>query len=285
MNEVLFLGCQAGPVTSGRPVILGCPLDITSTYRRGAADAPRAIRVASDSIETYSPLLDDDLTDAVFSDAGDIAMEPQQLEEALGRIEGNVSDVVARGGVPLLIGGEHTITLPAVKAFTKTHSDFYVIHLDAHSDLRDDYEGSTVNHATVIKRIADIIGPKRIIQLGIRAGTREEFAWMRSNGTLIQWGARTPTFLTRIVGRLPVYLTVDLDVLDPACFPGTGNPEPGGWFYRDMEEFFRALKRMNLLGADVVELNPGLDPSQTSTITAAKIIRELLLILGRNGSK
>jgi agmatinase len=282
MKEVLFLGCQAGPANPGRPVVLGCPLDVTSTYRRGAAEAPLAIRVASDSIETYSPVQDDDLADAFFCDAGDIAMDQGNLDHALDSIETKVSDVLSYSGLPLLIGGEHTITLPAVKAFAKTHSDFYVIHLDAHSDLRDDYEGSTVNHATVIRRIAEIIGPQRLIQLGIRAGTREEFTWMRSNETLIQWGPRTARLLARTIERLPVYLTLDLDVLDPACFSGTGNPEPGGWFYDDMEALFRALTHMNLLAADVVELNPGLDPSQTSTITAAKIIRELLLILGRN---
>jgi agmatinase len=282
MNDVLFLGCQAAPVIPGRPVVLGCPLDVTCTYRRGAADAPHAIRVASDSIETYSPLLDDDLADNVFCDAGDIAVPSQRLEEALDSIEGTLTDALSRGGRPLVVGGEHTITLPAVKAFRKVHSDFYLIHLDAHSDLRNNYEGSTINHATVIRRIADIIGPRRLIQLGIRAGTREEFTWMRSNGTLIQWGPRTAKLLEETIQRTPIYLTLDLDVLDPACFTGTGNPEPGGWFYDDMEQLLRVLTGMNLLAADVVELNPGLDPSQTSTITAAKIIRELLLILGRN---
>lgn len=282
MTEVLFLGCQAGPVQDGRPVILGCPLDITCTYRRGAAEAPHAIRLASDSIETYSPLMEDDLDDAFFCDAGDVVMDQARLDRTLHNIQVRVSEVLSQGGRPLLIGGEHTITLPAIKAFKKTHKDFYLIHLDAHSDLRDEYEGSTINHATVMRRIADIIGPQRLIQLGIRAGTREEFTWMRSNGTLIQWGPRTARTLARTIGRLPVYLSLDLDVLDPACFPGTGNPEPGGWFYSDMEELFRALTHMNLLAADVVELNPGLDQSQTSTITAAKIIRELLLILGRN---
>jgi agmatinase len=280
MNEILFLGCQAGPIVSGRPVVLGCPLDVTSTYRRGSAEAPQAIRVASDSIETYSPLLDSDLEDGVFCDAGDIPMDPERIKPALAAIEDRVAESLRKDARPLLIGGEHTITLPAVKAFKKAHGDFYVIHLDAHSDLRDEYEGSVLSHATVMKRVADIIGPQRLIQMGIRAGTREEFRWMRSNGTLIEWGSLTERFFAKTVGRLPIYLTMDLDVLDPACFPGTGNPEPGGWFYHDVERLFRTLRGMNLLAADVVELNPGLDPSQTSSITAAKIIRELLIILG-----
>jgi len=282
MNEPLFLGCQAGPMVSGSPVVLGCPLDVTSTYRRGAAEAPQAIRAASDSIETYSPLLDSDLSDGVFCDMGDIALHPERVEPSLARIHARVAEALHQDARPLLIGGEHTITLPAVEAFKKAYDDFYVIHLDAHSDLRDEYEGSSINHATVIKRVADIIGPQRLIQMGIRAGTREEFDWMRSNGTLIAWEPRTEKLLAKIIGRAPIYLTMDLDVLDPACFPGTGNPEPGGWFYQDMERLFRFLRDMNLLAADVVELNPGLDPSQTSTITAAKIVRELLIILCRN---
>ncbi len=282
MKQSLFLGCQPGPIISGRPVILSCPLDVTSTYRRGAAEAPQAIREASDSIETYSPLLDSDMSDAVFCDAGDIALHPEQVEPSLAEIGTRVADALARNARPLLIGGEHTITLPAVEAFKKAYGDFYVIHLDAHSDLRDEYEGSAVNHATVIKRVADMIGPHRLIQLGVRAGTRAEFEWMRAHATLIEWEPRAVRLLGKIIGRLPMYLTLDLDVLDPSCFPGTGNPEPGGWFYQDLERLFRFLNGMNLLAADVVELNPGLDPSQTSTITAAKIIRELLIILGGN---
>jgi agmatinase len=281
MNEVKFLGCAAEHAVSGWPVLIGCPLDVTSTYRTGSAAAAEAIRIASDSLETYSPLLDLDLSDAPFADIGDLPLIGEPLESALNLIAEAVSGAIEKGAKPVCVGGEHTVSLPAIKALRQVRDDFVVLHLDAHSDLRDDYDGNPISHATVIRRVVDLIGPGRLIQLGVRAGTREEFEWMRSNATLRTWNWRTDNLLLDFIGRRPVYLTIDLDVLDPACFPGTGNPEPGGWFYADMEAFLRLARRLNLVAADVVELNPSLDVSESSTIAAAKIIRELLLILGR----
>lgn len=280
MNEVKFLGSASGEVIPGRPVLIGCPLDATSTYRMGSAAASAAIRIASDSLETYSPLLDSDLSDVPFADMGDLPLVRQPLDAALQKIGAAVAQALEKDAKPVCIGGEHTITLPAIASLRQTNDDFVVLHLDAHSDLRDEYDGNPISHATVIKRVVELVGPQRLIQLGVRAGTREEFVWMRSNGTLRTWNGRTDKMLLDSIGRRPVYLTIDLDVLDPACFPGTGNPEPGGWFYADMERFLCLVQRMKVLAADVVELNPGLDPSESSTITAAKIIRELLLILG-----
>jgi agmatinase len=255
-------------------------LDVTSTFRRGSADAPYAIRIASESIETYSPLLDRDLEDLSFADIGDVFGPREPLESALQSIESAVKKAGELGVRPLILGGEHTITFPVVKALETLYNAVVLVHIDAHSDLREQYEGSTVNHATVMRRIQEVIGPERLIQLGIRSGTREEFSWMRSHGTLMQWGPAAENHLLERIGDRPVYLSVDLDVLDPACFPGTGNPEPGGWFYDDVERLITALDRVKLVGADVVELNPALDPSQASAITAAKIVRELLLVLG-----
>jgi agmatinase len=203
------------------------------------------------------------------------------LEQALEKIGEQVQAVMDQGGVPLSIGGEHTVTLPAVKAVRSLHPDLVVVHLDAHTDLREHYEGSPINHATVMRRIAEIVGPDHLIQLGIRSGTKEEFAWMREHGTVLEWlPSAERSFLKRIDNR-PVYLTVDLDVLDPSCMPGTGNPEAGGWSYREMERLLHVMNSVHLAAADVVELNPSLDSSEVSTITAAKIVRELLLILAR----
>lgn len=278
MNEREFLACASGNVLSERPALLGCPLDMTSTYREGTGGAPREIRRASDSLETYSPFLDRDLEDSPFSDIGDIDFANDTLEKALDRIERTVFTILGQGGRPLCLGGEHTITLPVVRALNATGKDFAVLHLDAHSDLRQSYENSAVNHATVIRRVVDLIGPKRLIQLGIRAGTREEFSWMRQNGTLLSWGPDGEKTLLERIGDSPVYLTLDLDVLDPSCLPATGNPEAGGWFYGELERLFRTLRSVSIVGADVVELNPLLDPSEVATITAAKIVREILLI-------
>jgi len=280
MTRPLFLEATGVEVIPGRPALLGMPLDSTSTYRRGSADAPNAIRVSSDSIESYSPFLDRDLLDAPFADLGDVDIETASLEEAVAAIREKTALALAAGAFPLCLGGEHTVALPVVEALVEIYSDLVVVHADAHTDLREHYEGDAINHATVMHRIAEIVGPDRLIQLGIRSGTKEEFAWMRRQATILRWGPAAERDLLRRIGDRPVYLSFDLDVLDPACFPGTGNPEPGGWFYADVERLLDALDRVNLVAADVVELNPRVDPSEVSTITAARIVRELLLILG-----
>jgi agmatinase len=283
MSDKLFLECGSQEPRAECPAILGCPLDITSTYRGGSDQAPKAIRAASESIETYSPFFDRDITDFFFSDSGDVDIAGLTLDAALNQIQGAVSAILGRSALPLCVGGEHTITLPIVKALNKVSDDFVVIHLDAHSDLRDNYEGSLTNHATVIRRIAEIIGPDRLVQLGIRSGTREEFSWMRNNKTSLAWNQGAEKMLLKRVHGRPVYLTLDLDVLDPACMPATGNPEAGGWNYDDLERLLGVLSDEKMLGADVVELNPSLDASEVGTITAAKIVRELLLVLKRPG--
>ena len=279
METIKFLESHCSNPVKNRPALFGCPLDQTSTFRSGSDLAPVAIREASDSIETYSPLLDRDLMDFQFADLGDISFFDKNLEEALDTIESFTSKALQAGSKPLALGGEHTVTLPIVRALSKFFDDFLVIHLDAHTDLRHDYEGSHLNHATVIRNVAELIGKNRLIQLGIRSGTKTEFAWMKENQTLYQWGKGSEKNILRLVRDRKVYLTLDLDVMDPACLPGTGNPESGGWFYDDMERFFSMLISLNLIGADVVELNPKLDSSGMSSILAAKIVRELLLIL------
>jgi agmatinase len=282
MHGDRFLGCSLRKIAPRTVALLGCPLDLTSTYRAGSAEAPRAIRISSDSIETYSPLLDRDLIDYCLCDLGDIPLSHETLEEALEKIQASVTEIVRQGGTPLCLGGEHTITLPIVKALERSYPDLMILHLDAHADLRTSYEGSTLNHATVMRHVAEIVGPERLIQMGIRSGTREEFDWMRDHGTLMQWGPGDETTLLERVSDVPVYVSMDLDVLDPACLPGTGNPEAGGWFYSDLERLFHAMESMTLIGGDVVELNPGLDSSEISTIAAAKIVRELLLVFSQH---
>jgi agmatinase len=281
MNTEPFLGFSSKEILAGSPVLFGAPLDLTCTYRNGTGKAPRHIRVASDSIETYSPLLDRDLTDIRFSDIGDLDLQGLPLEAALETVREAASKILQNGAKPLCMGGEHTVTWPMAQAVKNAYPEILILHLDAHSDLRQTYEGSSVNHATVMRLVSRELGADRLVQLGIRAGTREEFNWMYEHGTLMQWTRGRQKELRKRIGDSPVYLSLDLDVLDPACLPGTGNPESGGWFYEDMEHLFRILDGVNLVAADVVELNPDPDPSGASTITAAKIVRELLLILGK----
>lgn len=279
MDTLMFLESCCSTNLKNRPAIFGCPLDHTSTFRSGSDLAPNAIRQASDSIETYSPFLDRDLVDMKFADLGDTVFSDKNLEGALLEIESFAANVLASGSKPLALGGEHTVTLPIVRALNNFFDDFMVIHLDAHTDLRQDYEGASLNHATVIRRVVELIGPDRLMQFGIRSGTRQEFQWMRDNKTLYQWEEGSEKSVLKLVRDRKVYVTLDLDVMDPACLPGTGNPESGGWFYNDMERFFRMLTSMNMVGADVVELNPRLDQTGMSSVLAAKIVRELLLIL------
>jgi agmatinase len=278
MSEPLFLEYHSTKVIKNRPAILGCPLDVTSTYRSGSKDAPNAIRVSSDSIESYCPYLDRELSDHPFADLGDLCLEGLSMEEKLAKIQGAVLGILDQGGLPFCLGGEHTVTLPIVQALKQRCDQFVILHLDAHSDLRDSYEGQRINHSTVMRRVVELVGDENLIQLGIRSGTRQEFRWISEHGVS---GSFLPgqerTLFRRIAGR-PVYLSLDLDVLDPACFPGVGNPEAGGWSYQLMERFVEFLDGVNLIGADIVELMPSIDRSEMSSITAAKIVRSLLLI-------
>ncbi len=279
MKSIQFLESHASTPIKNRPSIFGCPLDRTSTYRSGSDKAPNAIRQASDSIETYSPYRDRDLMDLKFSDLGDLDLVHKDLEQALKIIESMCINILTQGAKPVALGGEHTVTLPIIRALNQYFDDFLVIHIDAHSDLRQEYDGQELNHSTVIRRVAEIMGPSRLIQLGIRSGTKPEFEWMRSNKTLYEWGKGSERYLLKRLSNKKVYLTLDLDVMDPACLPGTGNPETGGWFFHDLDRLFNIMTSQNIIGADVVELNPVLDSSGASSIMAATIVRELLLII------
>lgn len=280
MEKTLYLEAFADEILPEAPAIVGLPLDITATYRCGSGDGPDAIRIASDSIESYSPLLDRDLVDSPYADLGNMDFSGKPLESCLDGIVKRVFRMEQKGSPPLCLGGEHTITLPIVRAVRMFYPNLVIVQVDAHADCRDHYEGSFVNHATVMRRVAEVVGSSSLIQIGVRSGTREEFDWMRQSETCLEWTAHAEGKLLQRIANRPVYLTLDLDVLDPGCLPGTGNPEPGGWFYHDVEQLVRTLNLVNLVAADVVELNPRLDPSEVSSVTAAKIVRELLLILG-----
>lgn len=282
-----FLGFKRAQYGPGRGVsIFGCPMDITSTYRSGVDKGPSEIRKSSDSIETYSPLLGLDLDDLELSDLGDLDLEKGSPSLCVDGIAWAIKEVFQGAGKFLCLGGEHTITLGIVQGLLETYPDLVIIHADAHTDLRDHYEGERINHATVMRRITEIVGPHGIYQFGVRSGTRAEFQFCSEHGTLRDLSDDDLRALISKLGRAPVYLSLDMDVMDPSCVPGVGNPEPGGWTYKDMERFLVFLRRLNLISADLVELNPGLDNAEVSSITAAKIARELTLILGRsNGSQ
>jgi agmatinase len=274
---VSFLGARPpGAVPPGGLALCGVPYDRTASFRRGSRFGPDAIRWASDSIETYSPLLDRDLEDALFADAGDLdvgSLDPDAMVEAVRR--------GLPGGVPFVLGGEHTVTLGAVEALAARHPDLAVVQWDAHTDLRDEYGGRRVAHATVMRRALDL--GVALAQLGIRAGTRAEFELARTRAMCCTRHAALPAeVLGRLEGR-PLYLTVDVDVLDPAEAPGTGNPEPMGTTYRELLEALRCLAVHKIVGMDVVEVAPPWDSSGRTAVLAASLVREMILLFAPAG--
>lgn len=259
-----------------RVALFGCPYDGTSSFRPGARFGPSAIREASQALETYDPRLECDLAEVSFCDFGDVELSPGDKAGVLARIKTAAKDVLTAGTIPAALGGEHLITLPIVEAVYEKFPDLVLVHFDAHLDLKDKYLGDRLSHATVIRRVADLLQPSRILQVGTRSGTLTEFEFARKCRTFQE---NDPTDeIRQWVSSHPVYITVDLDVLDPAFFPGTGTPEPGGISYCKLEEWFLSLKGAKIVGWDVVELAPYWDPTQISSVMAAKVVRTLLCI-------
>ena len=267
---------------SARVVLFGAPYDSTTSFRPGTRFGPAAIRSESFGIETYSPLQDRDLEDFPFFDAGDLELPFGAPDRALEMIEAQAEEILAAGKIPFLLGGEHLVTLGAVRAVAKRYPDLHVIHFDAHADLRADYLGVQLSHACVMRRCHDLLGDGRIFQFGIRSGTREEFAFMRDGHVVTEpfSDATLPQVVESIPPDAPVYLTVDMDVLDPSAFPGTGTPEAGGFNYRQLVgDVVRICSQLNVVGIDNVELTPSLDPTGRSTALACTFLRECLLAL------
>ena len=277
-----FIGCDV-PFEDAKVVLFGAPYDSTTSFRPGTRFGPNAMRMESFGIETYSMLLDKDLLDdtSVF-DSGDIELPFGNQEQTLAMIEARADEIVAAGKIPFLLGGEHLVTLGSVRAVAKKHPDLRIVHFDAHADLRKDYLGNPLSHACVLRRCHDLLGDGRIFQFGIRSGTREERRFMRDGHVTTDLFADTTldAVLDAIGPDAPVYLTVDMDVLDPSEFPGTGTQEAGGFRYPQLvADVRKILAQLNVVGLDNVELNPGLDSSGRSTALACKFLREELLSL------
>ncbi|MBQ6136143.1 MAG: agmatinase [Kiritimatiellae bacterium] len=263
-------------------VLFGAPYDSTTSFRPGTRFGPSAMRTESFGIETYSPYQDRDLeSDANVHDAGDLELPFGAPDRALDMIEARASEILDAGKVPFLLGGEHLVTLGAVRAAAKRHPGLRIVHFDAHADLREDYLGVRLSHACVLRRCHDILGDGRIWQFGIRSGTRDEFSFMKAGHVTTEpFSAKTLPSLSFPAGT-PVYLTVDLDVLDPSEFPGTGTQEAGGLRFGELlDSLMDVLARFNVVALDNVELSPALDPSGRSTALACKLLREELLALG-----
>lgn len=283
-NVMTFIGCDA-EYNESEIVLFGAPFDSTTSYRPGARFGSQAIRNESYGLETYSPYQGKDLTDYKIFDSGDLELPIGDTEKVLAEIQDCTEIILSSGKIPFMIGGEHLVTLGSVRAAAEKYPDLHIIHFDAHADLRDDYLGAKLSHACVLRRCWEVLGDGRITQFGIRSGDREEWRWGKEHVTthpfIVDMEVLQET-LRKLEGK-PVYFTLDLDVLDPSVFPGTGTPEPGGISF---EELRRAVTQICsaawIVGCDVNELSPALDASGASTAVACKIVREMLLALLEN---
>lgn len=281
-NIVSFLGCDA-EYDEARVVLFGAPFDSTTSFRPGTRFAGPAIRGDSWGLETYSPYQDRDLTDCHIFDSGDLELGIGDSEKVLAVIEERAETILKDDKLPFLIGGEHLVTLGSIRAAARKYPDLHIIHLDAHTDLREDYLGVRLSHACVIRRCWEILGNGRIHQFGIRSGEKDEFEWAKSGHTSLHpFDLEGLEETVESLQGKPVYFTLDLDVLDPSVFPGTGTPEPGGIDYMTLQRAVIAVcQNVCLVGCDVNELCPPYDASGVSTAVACKIIREMLLAIGR----
>ncbi|WP_088012574.1 agmatinase [Gottfriedia acidiceleris] len=264
-----------------KAVIYGMPMDWTVSFRPGSRFGPARIREVSIGLEEYSPYQDKELEEVKYFDAGDIPLPFGNAQRSLDMIEDYIDGLLAQGKFPLGMGGEHLVSWPVMKAMYKKYPDLAIIHFDAHTDLRDSYEGEPLSHSTPIKKVCDLIGPKNVYSFGIRSGMKEEFEWAKEVGmNLFKFEVLEPLkkVLPTLAGR-PVYVTIDIDVLDPAHAPGTGTLEAGGITSKEMLDSILAIANsdINVVGADLVEVAPVYDHAEQTQVAASKFIREILL--------
>ncbi len=264
-------GCSVG--------LFGVPYDGTTSFRPGTRFGPAAIREVSSGLETYCPQLDADLEKVAFADLGAVDIPFGNPEPVVAAVKQATEAVLELGLKPLMLGGEHSISSGAVAAVAERHPELALVQLDAHADLRHVWLGAHHSHACAMRRCLEVLPSGKLLQIAIRSGTREEFAELRRQQRLVAIEALAEA-LQPLRGT-PLYLTVDLDWFDPAVMPGTGTPEPGGFLWSHFAALVEELRHHNLVGADVVELSPQLDPTGASNVLAAKVVRSLILLLGR----
>lgn len=259
-------------------VLIGAPMDYTVSFRTGSRMAPMQIRLVSDLLEEYSFYQDKHISDAKFFDAGDVILPIGNVIESLNRIEEAVDLILQAGKKPFILGGEHLVTYPVIKAMSKYYKDLVVIQFDAHADLREDYCGEDLSHATVMRKVANIIGPENLYQFGIRSGTEEEFKFGRKYTNFFP--DEVLPALRKVLPTLhgkKVFISLDIDVVDPAYAPGTGTLEAGGISSREMITAIHEMAQLDIVGMDLLEVSPPNDVSDMTSILAAKIIREALI--------
>lgn len=279
-NIETFIGCESEYIDANI-VIFGAPFDSTTSFRPGTRFASKAIRNDSFSIETYSPYQDMDLADISVFDGGDLELCFGNPKKALKQIEDYTAQIISDDKIPVMIGGEHLVTLGAIKAVHEKYKNLKIIHFDAHTDLRQDYLGEELSHATVMRRVWEIVGDNNIFQFGIRSGEKEEFEWAKSHLYTNKFNFDGLSEVVKSLVGQPIYFSIDLDVLDPSIFPGTGTPDAGGVTFKELLSACLEVSKLNIVGLDINELSPIYDQSGASTAVACKLLRELLLSISK----
>ncbi len=281
----VFMGAKR--IISGSKIgIFGVNYDGTTSYKPGTRFGPNAIRNVSESLETYCPLLNNDLSLINYFDAGSLKIDLSNNHSIIKKVKLGTDFLIKNNLKPLILGGEHSISIGAIEALVEKYPNLLMIHLDAHADLRDSYQNNKYSHACTIRRCLELLPSKKVIQIGVRSGTQEEFEIMKNNHQLINFrtgdsNIEIQNFLEPVKDQ-PIYITVDLDWFDPSLLSGTGTPEPGGFFWHDFENIIELLRKFKIVGCDIVELAPDLDSSGISSIVAAKTARSLIMILDNN---
>ena len=281
-NVETFIGCDT-TYEDAQLVVFGAPFDSTTSFRPGARFGSAAIRHESFGLETYSPYQDKDLSDYPVFDSGDLELCFGDSVRAVSEITSHTEQILLDEKIPLMIGGEHLVTLGTVRAVLKKYPDLHIIHFDAHADLREDYLGMQLSHACVLRRCHELVGDGRIHQFCIRSGERSEFTFAKEHTDLHKFDfSGLKELVEDLKGKkVPVYFTIDLDCLDPGVFPGTGTPEAGGVSFKELLDAIFMVADCNVVAADVNELAPMLDASGASTAVACKVVRELILAVLR----
>ena len=266
--------------------LFGVNYDGTTSFKPGARFGPNAIRNVSESLETYCPFVNKDLNLINYFDAGSLKLDLSDTRSIIKTVKSGTNFLLNNNLKPLILGGEHSISIGVIEALVEKYPTLIMIQLDAHADLRNSYQNNKYSHACTIRRCLEILPSKKVFQIGIRSGTKEEFTIMNNNHQLIKF--RTGDSIIEIQKTLepfkkhPIYLTIDLDWFDPSLLSGTGTPEPGGFFWHDFEKIIELLNIFEIIGCDIVELSPDLDNSGISSIVAAKTTRSLIMTLDKN---
>jgi len=274
--ETTYISASAS-FEKSKGVILGCPYDGSASFRPGARFGPSAIRRASWGIETFSPYFQRDLSQCAIHDMGDLELPLGEKKISLGLIRNGLGKILSEKKFPILLGGDHLITLPIIEEILTIYPRLHLLQVDAHTDLREDYLGEPLSHSTVMRKVIDHLGEGRLFQIGIRSGTEEEFKLAGKMKSIVSLDSGPLSSMMKRLRNQPVYITLDLDVIDPSILPGVGTPEPGGLTFQEFVFLLKKLQGLHVIGFDIVELTPDYDPTQVSSITASVILREMIL--------